>query len=38
MTARHIFSVEIHPTREGTFTIPAIAATVDGRHHVEQTS
>jgi tetratricopeptide (TPR) repeat protein len=32
MTARHIFSVEIHPAREGTFTIPAITATVDGRH------
>jgi tetratricopeptide (TPR) repeat protein len=31
MTARHTVSVEVHPAREGTFTIPAITATVDGR-------
>ncbi len=31
MTTRYTVSVEVHPTREGTFTIPAFTATVDGR-------
>ena len=31
ITSKHIFSVEVHPAREGTFTIPKIQAVVDGR-------
>jgi tetratricopeptide (TPR) repeat protein len=31
LTVKNIVSVEVHPAREGTFTIPAITATVDGR-------
>jgi tetratricopeptide (TPR) repeat protein len=31
LTVKNIASVEIRPAREGTFTIPAITATVDGR-------
>ena len=31
MTRKNIFSTEVHPTREGSFTIPKIQAVVDGR-------
>jgi len=31
LTVKTIVSVDVHPTREGNFTIPAIQATVDGR-------
>jgi len=31
LTVKTLVSVEVHPTREGSFTIPAIQAAVDGR-------
>ena len=31
MTSKNIFSTEIHPAREGSFTIPKIQVVVDGR-------
>jgi tetratricopeptide (TPR) repeat protein len=31
MTSKNVISVEVHPTREGNFTIPAIQVVVDGK-------
>ena len=32
MTSKKVFSLELHPTRAGTFTIPSIDVTVSGTH------